>query len=163
FFLPVLCLYISFFFFFFQAEDGIRDRNVTGVQTCALPISSLYSSYKSPCVTGNHPARKPSASPSATDCHMIALSIGVKVTSNPRSSNTTLTTLEDATVESQSTIVNSIDSPSHSPKPSFHSDTKSSFSSTQLAAASSGSTPSETSSITASISSVSQLNWSKKV
>src|SRR5437867_10373548 len=28
-----------FFFFFFQAEDGIRDRTVTGVQTCALPIS----------------------------------------------------------------------------------------------------------------------------
>src|SRR5699024_525319 len=28
-----------FFFFFFQAEDGIRDRNVTGVKTCALPIS----------------------------------------------------------------------------------------------------------------------------
>src|SRR5207249_7477199 len=27
-----------FMFFFFQAEDGIRDRNVTGVQTCALPI-----------------------------------------------------------------------------------------------------------------------------
>src|SRR5699024_3167121 len=26
---------------FFQAEDGIRDRNVTGVQTCALPISYL--------------------------------------------------------------------------------------------------------------------------
>src|SRR5699024_5708329 len=26
-------------FFFFQAEDAIRDRNVTGVQTCALPIS----------------------------------------------------------------------------------------------------------------------------
>src|SRR5207249_6443604 len=30
-------------FFFFQAEDGIRDRNVTGVQTCALPISSARS------------------------------------------------------------------------------------------------------------------------
>src|SRR2546430_3327357 len=30
-----LCL----FFFFFQAEDGIRDLTVTGVQTCALPIS----------------------------------------------------------------------------------------------------------------------------
>src|SRR5207249_6922803 len=29
------------FSFFFQAEDGIRDRNVTGVQTCALPISPL--------------------------------------------------------------------------------------------------------------------------
>src|SRR5437868_3085799 len=28
-------------FFFFQAEDGIRDRNVTGVQTCAIPISSV--------------------------------------------------------------------------------------------------------------------------
>src|SRR5438093_12447559 len=27
-------------FFFFQAEDGIRDWSVTGVQTCALPISS---------------------------------------------------------------------------------------------------------------------------
>src|SRR6266498_352928 len=27
-----------FFFFFFQAEDGIRDADVTGVQTCALPI-----------------------------------------------------------------------------------------------------------------------------
>src|SRR2546430_11620973 len=29
----------SSFFFFFQAEDGIRDLTVTGVQTCALPIS----------------------------------------------------------------------------------------------------------------------------
>src|SRR3712207_6941723 len=27
-----------YFFFFFQAEDGIRDIGVTGVQTCALPI-----------------------------------------------------------------------------------------------------------------------------
>src|SRR5260370_22252195 len=30
----------DYFFFFFQAEDGIRDSSVTGVQTCALPISS---------------------------------------------------------------------------------------------------------------------------
>src|SRR5690606_40940274 len=30
---------LVFFFFFFQAEDGIRDFHVTGVQTCALPIS----------------------------------------------------------------------------------------------------------------------------
>src|SRR5207248_8857228 len=36
------------FFFFFQAEDGIRDRTVTGVQTCALPISSE--------ALGRHPA-----------------------------------------------------------------------------------------------------------
>src|SRR5437867_10230717 len=33
--------YCVFFFFFFQAEDGIRDRTVTGVQTCALPIFDL--------------------------------------------------------------------------------------------------------------------------
>src|SRR5438067_3063045 len=47
-FLTVFCLlfyffyrfFFLFFFFFFQAEDGIRDRNVTGVQTCALPIFS---------------------------------------------------------------------------------------------------------------------------
>src|SRR5205823_7586787 len=31
---------VCLFFFFFQAEDGIRDKLVTGVQTCALPISS---------------------------------------------------------------------------------------------------------------------------
>src|SRR5207245_8129312 len=32
--------YVLIFVFFFQAEDGIRDATVTGVQTCALPISS---------------------------------------------------------------------------------------------------------------------------
>src|SRR5205823_6858174 len=31
---------LSTLFFFFQAEDGIRDKLVTGVQTCALPIST---------------------------------------------------------------------------------------------------------------------------
>src|SRR2546423_10976672 len=31
---------VAWFFFFFQAEDGIRDKLVTGVQTCALPIWS---------------------------------------------------------------------------------------------------------------------------
>src|SRR5205807_6849193 len=45
--------WLLFFFccFFFQAEDGIRDYKVTGVQTCALPISSSksYSSPGSPC------------------------------------------------------------------------------------------------------------------
>src|SRR5256886_10629768 len=33
-------------FFFFQAEDGIRDLTVTGVQTCALPIYILWSSAR---------------------------------------------------------------------------------------------------------------------
>src|SRR5205085_8401439 len=41
--LPIFVLFhslmlIFIFFFFFQAEDGIRDLTVTGVQTCALPI-----------------------------------------------------------------------------------------------------------------------------
>src|SRR5256886_7122664 len=31
-------VYVNYSFFFFQAEDGIRDLTVTGVQTCALPI-----------------------------------------------------------------------------------------------------------------------------
>src|SRR5690606_8300828 len=37
------CFYI---FFFFQAEDGIRDFHVTGVQTCALPISGTIRQYR---------------------------------------------------------------------------------------------------------------------
>src|SRR5699024_11966941 len=46
------CVFLFlFFFFFFQAEDGIRDRNVTGVQTCALPIFASISSLK-PTVAG---------------------------------------------------------------------------------------------------------------
>src|SRR5947207_15131247 len=36
-----------FFVFFFQAEDGIRDHCVTGVQTCALPISTVMPSRPS--------------------------------------------------------------------------------------------------------------------
>src|SRR2546425_5231403 len=42
-----------FFFFFFQAEDGIRDKLVTGVQTCALPILTETTSL----VSVNHPFR----------------------------------------------------------------------------------------------------------
>src|SRR5438876_7588590 len=38
-------LFFVFFFFFFQAEDGIRDGRVTGVQTCALPISLRNDNY----------------------------------------------------------------------------------------------------------------------
>src|SRR3989449_8398026 len=37
----MILLRYAFLFFFFQAEDGIRDVAVTGVQTCALPISNL--------------------------------------------------------------------------------------------------------------------------
>src|SRR5687767_648665 len=49
FFILLLNFYIFFFFFFFQAEDGIRDKLVTGVQTCALPISAFVA----------HPYRRP--------------------------------------------------------------------------------------------------------
>src|SRR2546429_1458613 len=49
-------LYFFRVFFFFQAEDGIRDVAVTGVQTCALPIFEHVSSYSS----GRWPTRKPS-------------------------------------------------------------------------------------------------------
>src|SRR6266511_5767830 len=35
--------FLIYFLFFFQAEDGIRDFHVTGVQTCALPISPPWS------------------------------------------------------------------------------------------------------------------------
>src|SRR2546426_5458138 len=44
-----------FIFFFFQAEDGIRDYKVTGVQTCALPISALYLSRSRPRPLRNFP------------------------------------------------------------------------------------------------------------
>src|SRR5690606_29225513 len=37
-----------YYYFFFQAEDGIRYFHVTGVQTCALPISALFDRYPTP-------------------------------------------------------------------------------------------------------------------
>src|SRR2546430_6581247 len=52
---PVRCVSM-FIFFFFQAEDGIRDLTVTGVQTCALPISTgtLLWKFKTPSgIIGN--------------------------------------------------------------------------------------------------------------
>src|SRR2546421_6899102 len=48
------------FFFFFQAEDGIRDLIVTGVQTCALPISTRAGRPALPPVSGD---RSPSPTP----------------------------------------------------------------------------------------------------
>ena len=51
FFLLFLCFF--FVFFFFQAEDGIRDRDVTGVQTCALPSPAVVLGFV--CVTTQYP------------------------------------------------------------------------------------------------------------
>src|SRR6267143_3332199 len=47
---------ILFFFFFFQAEDGIRDGPVTGVQTCALPISRSLRAFDAPAGRALHGA-----------------------------------------------------------------------------------------------------------
>src|SRR5699024_12166664 len=64
FYTHIYSILIHHFLFFFQAEDGIRDRNVTGVQTCALPISiapvnvAISTTYSAP----SSPARRrPSA------------------------------------------------------------------------------------------------------
>src|SRR5438876_11544810 len=46
------CVYFFIVFFFFQAEDGIRDGRVTGVQTCALPISVVRTDAASIWATG---------------------------------------------------------------------------------------------------------------
>src|SRR2546422_5530557 len=48
-----------FFFFFFQAEDGIRDVAVTGVQTCALPISRDPPQHAHPQDEGVRPVSAP--------------------------------------------------------------------------------------------------------
>src|SRR5205823_11809669 len=44
-------IYGYYLFFFFQAEDGIRDQLVTGVQTCALPIY-VFLAVPKPCLAG---------------------------------------------------------------------------------------------------------------
>src|SRR2546425_12880619 len=47
--------FVFFFFFFFQAEDGIRDKLVTGVQTCALPICDRPARAERPNLRPHHP------------------------------------------------------------------------------------------------------------
>src|SRR5690349_25073951 len=60
------------FIFFFQAEDGIRDLYVTGVQTCALPICSSTPPAPCssvPCTSGRGSvasSRRPAGSPGTT-------------------------------------------------------------------------------------------------
>src|SRR5688572_31032473 len=62
-----------FIFFFFQAEDGIRDLTVTGVQTCALPIS-----HEGDDPAGRGPARGP-AGDRAVELGVVALGEHVRV------------------------------------------------------------------------------------
>src|SRR2546430_3617828 len=51
----ISCVLLSGLFFFFQAEDGIRDLTVTGVQTCALPIC-FHGSFR--CRLGEQPRER---------------------------------------------------------------------------------------------------------
>src|SRR2546430_11163247 len=56
---PLGCIryHAVIFFFFFQAEDGIRDLTVTGVQTCALPILPS-GSWHQRFLPREHPSRR---------------------------------------------------------------------------------------------------------
>src|SRR2546430_5190207 len=60
---------ISLFCFFFQAEDGIRDLTVTGVQTCALPILKTkilsVAVLAATFLIASTPAQTPASAPSA--------------------------------------------------------------------------------------------------
>src|SRR5256885_11849612 len=53
----VWCVGYVYVFFFFQAEDGIRDYKVTGVQTCALPIY-FSAAHFHPQFNGNEPSAR---------------------------------------------------------------------------------------------------------
>src|SRR5438552_5608102 len=67
------------FFFFFQAEDGIRDDLVTGVQTCALPISARRASAAI-CASST----KAMGTATARNCSAIRRSVERRITSSRR-------------------------------------------------------------------------------
>src|SRR5256886_6975112 len=76
------------FLFFFQAEDGIRDLTVTGVQTCALPICLLAARRSGAA----HAASRPSAAaspPITTGCAYTALATSAPVAPAARNSAST--------------------------------------------------------------------------
>src|SRR2546422_5581702 len=64
----------SVFFFFFQAEDGIRDVAVTGVQTCALPISWFESAWSGLATAGQLSQASPRPSASRSPCEGLEFS-----------------------------------------------------------------------------------------
>src|SRR6266850_8617450 len=68
-------------FFFFQAEDGIRDYKVTGVQTCALPISIHY---------GLHTKDLERAAPDAIVMHPGPINRGIEIASELADGNRSL-------------------------------------------------------------------------
>src|SRR2546430_4214278 len=60
-------LFCLVFFFFFQAEDGIRDLTVTGVQTCALPIYHFARHHQALCLRQSDELHKARAAARARD------------------------------------------------------------------------------------------------
>src|SRR5699024_11231133 len=74
--------------FCFQAEDGIRDRNVTGVQTCALPISiaSISASPMPRVVTAGVPMRRPEVTKGEAGSFGTVFLLAVMRTSSRRAS-----------------------------------------------------------------------------
>src|SRR5690606_40368157 len=90
---PRFILYYNFFFFF-QAEDGIRDFHVTGVQTCALPIyhvtqlrdttskASIFWRTR-PSASGVHVARNATTSSGATTSSVPSMCISPASLSAP--------------------------------------------------------------------------------
>src|SRR5205823_7017003 len=64
--------YTSSFFFFFQAEDGIRDKLVTGVQTCALPILGQRAAHLAPHVGAQPRRQRPLGAVLADDRRQVA-------------------------------------------------------------------------------------------
>src|SRR5690606_41038245 len=74
-----LCL-CCVFFFFFQAEDGIRDFHVTGVQTCALPISGRAAHRAPPGTERRGPMSRPAwLEPLAGRDHSLPLALAAVV------------------------------------------------------------------------------------
>src|SRR5947209_15411963 len=87
----MLIFYVSFVFFF-QAEDGIRDIGVTGVQTCALPICAAPLGRRS-----RRAPRTPRTTPSAAGSPR-----GRQDPGRPRDGSRTPTRSEEHTSELQS-------------------------------------------------------------
>src|SRR5256885_16333757 len=84
----MVCLYV---FFFFQAEDGIRDYKVTGVQTCALPISLSFSAPR--LVMGMVAIEKSPCSANAARCAVSLVQAGRRLcgwTCTPKANRRTL-------------------------------------------------------------------------
>src|SRR5439155_15555702 len=76
-------LLLFFVFFFFQAEDGIRDGHVTGVQTCALPIYALGEEDARAQICDGNPDAHRSLAGDARDGHQAAHALSDLIDAGP--------------------------------------------------------------------------------